>query len=120
MHYSKDKYFCFMLYMYKTCVINDPLSQTHSPTSNYNYFQETFVLFWDILEKRMDTFAKIIINTGRDCGSAEWIIFLCRALNLFTAFFLFQIFLVGEQCRLCLYPPLLCTFFSSYPRHFKS
>ena len=33
----------------KTCVINDPVGQTHSPTSSDHYFQATFVLFFDIL-----------------------------------------------------------------------
>ena len=34
----------------KTCVINDPLGQTHSPTSSEHYFHTKFVLFCDILK----------------------------------------------------------------------
>ena len=34
----------------KTCVINDPLDQTHSPTSSDHYFHTTFVVFCDILK----------------------------------------------------------------------
>ena len=56
-----------------TCVINDPLGQTHSPTSSY--FQTTFVLFYDILKSgdgRTDilteTCAKIM-TVGRQSGS---------------------------------------------------
>ena len=31
-------------------IINDPLGQTHSPTSSNNYFQPMFVLLYDILK----------------------------------------------------------------------
>ena len=34
----------------KTCVINDPLGQTHSPTKIDHYFHATFVLFCNILK----------------------------------------------------------------------
>ena len=64
----------------KTCVINDPLGQTHSPTSSDHYFQATFVLFCDILksgdgrsEGRAETCTKVMITTCLDCGAAEWI-----------------------------------------------
>ena len=32
----------------KTCFINDPLGQTHSPTSSYHYFHTTVVLYFEI------------------------------------------------------------------------
>ena len=32
------------------CVINDPLGQTHNPTSSDSNFQVTFVVFCDILK----------------------------------------------------------------------
>ena len=61
----------------KTCVINDPLSQTHSPTSSDHYFHTTFVrfaIFWKVgTDVRTVICAKIMITTGWDCGSAEWI-----------------------------------------------
>ena len=34
---------------YKSCVINDPLGQTHCPTISDHYFQAKFVFFCDIL-----------------------------------------------------------------------
>ena len=30
---------------------NDPLGQTHNPTSSYHYYLETFVSFCDILKR---------------------------------------------------------------------
>ena len=36
--------------LYKTCVINDPLGQTHSPTSSDDYGHLTCVLLCDILK----------------------------------------------------------------------
>ena len=64
---------------HKICVINDPLGPTHSPTSSDHYFHTTFVSFCDILKSgsgrtdgRTEICAKIMITTGRDCGSAEW------------------------------------------------
>ena len=36
--------------IHKICVINDPLGQTFSPSSSYNYFQGKFVLLCDILK----------------------------------------------------------------------
>ena len=39
----------------KTCVINDPLGQTHSPTSSDHYFHATFILFCDILKTDVRT-----------------------------------------------------------------
>ena len=72
---------------YKTGVINDPLSQTHSLASSEHCFH--FVMFCQILKSgdgrtygqtygRM-TCAKNNIPIGRDCGSAEWIhkLWLC-------------------------------------------
>ena len=32
------------------CVINDPLGQTHNPTSNDHYFHRTFLLFCVVLK----------------------------------------------------------------------
>ena len=59
----------------RTCVINDPLGQTHSVASSDHYF----LLFcfarsekWRRTDERT-TCAKIVITTGRDCGTAEWI-----------------------------------------------
>ena len=59
-------------------VINDPLGQTHSPASSDNYFRLKFWFVSQDFEKweRTDietTRAKIMITTGRDCGSASWI-----------------------------------------------
>ena len=59
----------------KTCVINDPLGQTHSLASSDHYF---LLFCFDRFEKwgrtnGRTTCTKIMINTGRDCGSAEWI-----------------------------------------------
>ena len=57
----------------KTCVINDPLGQTHSPAGS---FQATFILRYF---KKWGTgvlteiCVKIMITTGWVCGSAEWI-----------------------------------------------
>ena len=59
-------------------VINDPLGQTHRPPSCDHYARLNFVLFCKILKSgdgRTDgqtTRAKIVITTGRDCGSASW------------------------------------------------
>ena len=59
--------------MYKTCVINDPLGQTHSLANS----EHCFVLKSG--DGRTDgqtneqNVHKTIITTGRDCGSASWI-----------------------------------------------
>ena len=59
--------------------INDPLGQTHSPASSDHYSHLKVVLFCEILKSpdgRTDgrtPRAKIVITTGRDCGSASWI-----------------------------------------------
>ena len=61
----------------KTCVINNPLVQTHSLTSSDHYFYATFVLIYDILkggdglmEVRTEICAKVMITTvGRPSGS---------------------------------------------------
>ena len=57
--------------------MNDPLDQTHSPTSSDLYSHLEVVLFLKILksEDRPTVRSKIVITTGRDCGSAEWINF---------------------------------------------
>ena len=62
----------------KTCVINDPIGQTHSPTNSHHYFHAKFELFYfcDILKSRdvrTEACAKIMIPTGRDCLLSEWI-----------------------------------------------
>ena len=36
--------------MNKTGVVNDPLGQTHSPTTSDHYFHLKIVLFWTILK----------------------------------------------------------------------
>ena len=55
----------------KTCVINDPLGQTHSPTSSDLYFHVTFVLFCDILDGRTEICAKIIYRPGLWVGRVD-------------------------------------------------
>ena len=65
------------------CAINDPLGQTHSHASSDSFPYFKFVLFSEILKSgngrkdaRTDVqtpHKKIIITTGRDCGSASWI-----------------------------------------------
>ena len=61
------------------CDIDDPLGQPHSPASNDHYSHLKVVLFCEILKDgngRTDEQpprAKIVIITGRDCGSASWI-----------------------------------------------
>ena len=52
-----------------TGVINDPLGQTHSHASS----EHCLLLF--CFARRMETCAKTIIPTGRDCELAEWINF---------------------------------------------
>ena len=63
-------------------VINDPLGQTHSFVSSDRYsclnvlFCEILNSGWQRTDGRTDvqtTRAKIVITTGRDCGSASWI-----------------------------------------------
>ena len=50
--------------------INDPLGQTHSPTSSDCYSRLKFVLFCDILKSNTyRRHAKIVITTCLDCGS---------------------------------------------------
>ena len=57
----------------KTCVINDPLGQAHSPTSSDHYFHASFALFCGIFKSigsdvRTEICTKIMITTGRVCG----------------------------------------------------
>ena len=71
--------FKFKLNKTDKCAINDPLGQTHNPTRSDN---SKFVLFCEILKignghsgGRTDVVVqtprlKIVITTGRDCGSA--------------------------------------------------
>ena len=61
------------------CAVNDPLGQTHSRVSSDHYSQLKVVLFCEILKSRdggtdvQTTLAKIVITTGRECGSPSWI-----------------------------------------------
>ena len=52
-------------------LIDDPLGQTHSPSSSDHYFHAKFVLFWDSMKSTDETRVKIMITIGR--GSASWI-----------------------------------------------
>ena len=53
---------------------NDPLGQSHSLASSEHCFHLKFLLKkWARTDIRT-TCVKTIITTGRDCGSAEWII----------------------------------------------
>ena len=64
------------LLKYKTGAINDPLGQTHSPSSSYHYSNLKIVLFCEILNTRMDRrtpCVKIVITISRYGGSATWI-----------------------------------------------
>ena len=74
----KIHYFATLFYN-KTCVINDPLGQTHTCLASSDHY---FLLFcFARFEKWVRTdgtngrtkCAKIIITTGRDFWSAEWI-----------------------------------------------
>ena len=63
--------------------INDPLGQTHCPASCNHYSHLKVDLFCEILKSRdgrtdgrtdvQTARVKIVITTGRDCGSASWI-----------------------------------------------
>ena len=53
------------------CAINDPLGQTHSLASSDHYLFESCFVLLDF--EKWTTRAKIVITTGRDCGSASWI-----------------------------------------------
>ena len=58
----------------KTGVVNDPLCQTHSPVSSDHYSHLKIVLFCSIFKiEDGRTFVKIMVTTGRVCGSASWI-----------------------------------------------
>ena len=77
--------------------VNDPLGQTHRPASKDHYFQLKIILFCEILKSGnvmtnlqtelygRTTCVKLVITTGRDCGSASWIN-LGLAYILATAF----------------------------------
>ena len=56
----------------KTCVINDPLGQTHSLVGSDHYFLLFVLLDLKSGDGRTDV-QNIMITTSRDCGSAEWI-----------------------------------------------
>ena len=59
---------------YKTVVINDPLGQTRSLASCDHYSRLNFVLFCEFLTRGdVCTRAKIVMITGRDYWSSEWI-----------------------------------------------
>ena len=72
----------------KVRIINDPLGQIHSLTRSDHYFQATFVLCY-FTDVRTEPCAKIMITTGRDCGSAEWINFKQEKRN--RQFFKFRL-----------------------------
>ena len=57
------------------CAINDPLGQTHCPTSSDHYSHLKIVLFCEIVKSAEGRTprAEIVITTGRGCGSASWI-----------------------------------------------
>ena len=59
----------WFLNSYKTVAVNDSLEQTHNPASSYQHLK--FV--W-----------KIVITTGRDCESAEWINYKTRQESFTT------------------------------------
>ena len=68
-------------------VSNDPLGQTHSSASSDHYSHLKIVFLGEILktEGRTDgqtTQTKLVITTGRDCGSASWI--NTNSLNSYT------------------------------------
>ena len=65
------------------CVINDPLGQTHSPSSSDHYSHLKVVLFCENF-KSDDTTCKIVITTGFDRGLASWINLSPLPLNNFT------------------------------------
>ena len=56
----------------KTCVMNDPLGQTHSSANGDHYSRFNFVLFLPDFERFGCTYGrttcvKIVITSGRDC-----------------------------------------------------
>ena len=59
------------------CAINDPFGQTHTPASSDHYFHLEIVLcfaqFWKVGMDVQTPDVKIVITTGRDFGSPEWI-----------------------------------------------
>ena len=69
----------------KTCVINDPLGQTHSPVRSDHYFHWKLFCFeimksGDGCKEGQAPRVKIVIAPRRDCGSAKWINFLIKLL----------------------------------------
>ena len=75
--------------------INDPHGQTHSLTSTDHYSSLKVVLFCEILKSGdgQTSLVKIVINIGRDCGSASWVNY---QLKLFDP-------AVQEFFKLCLF-----------------
>ena len=63
--------------MNKIGVINEPLGQTHSPTVMIIIFTRRlfcFAIYWkEGTDVRTEICVKIMITSGRVCGSAEWI-----------------------------------------------
>ena len=61
------------------CAINDPLGQINSPASSDHWYHLKCVLFCENLNSGdgraniRTPRVKIMITTGRDCGSASWI-----------------------------------------------
>ena len=73
-----EKNFSLAVYIgNKTGVINDPLGQTHNPSSSGHHSHLKIVILRDfVTDGRMEEqtpYTKIVITTGHDCGSAEWI-----------------------------------------------
>ena len=56
--------------IYKTCIINDPLGQTHSLASSEHCFRFKFLLFLKSGDGQTDGrhVQKTMIIIGRDCG----------------------------------------------------
>ena len=81
------------------CVINDPLSQTHSPASSNHYAHLKFILFCEILKS----------GDGRTVGLAEGIIDDTCPVSFVYRFFVTEHRVVIDQRDLlqgCLDRPL--------------
>ena len=61
---------CSKIFIHKSGRINDPLGQTYSCADSGHYFHLKIVLCYKI---QTYVCVKIVIATGRDFGSAEWI-----------------------------------------------
>ena len=61
------------LAIYKTGVLSDPLGQIHGPASSDHYILTWKLFCFARLWKVFTDGLKIVITTGRYCGSASWI-----------------------------------------------